>query len=87
MTDEPGIRELTLTRYPYKIYYEVSDDEVRILQHTARTAPAAEPATSVNISANIVARIDSTLDPSAMPTDPESPLCSFLAAGRRRAIS
>jgi len=31
MTDEPGIRELTLTRYPYKIYYEVSDDEVRIL--------------------------------------------------------
>jgi plasmid stabilization system protein ParE len=24
-TDEPGIRELTLTRYPYKIYYEVSD--------------------------------------------------------------
>jgi plasmid stabilization system protein ParE len=31
MTDEPGIRELTLTRYPYKIYYEVSDDEVWIL--------------------------------------------------------
>lgn len=30
-TDEPGIRELTMTRYPYKIYYEVEGDEVRIL--------------------------------------------------------
>jgi toxin ParE1/3/4 len=30
-TDEPGIHELTLVRYPYKIYYEVADGEVRIL--------------------------------------------------------
>lgn len=30
-TDEPGVRELTLARYPYKIYYEVAGDEVRVL--------------------------------------------------------
>jgi toxin ParE1/3/4 len=30
-TDEPGVRELTLTRYPFKIYYEVEGEEVRIL--------------------------------------------------------
>ena len=30
-TDEPGVRELTLTRHPYKVYYEVADDEVRVL--------------------------------------------------------
>jgi toxin ParE1/3/4 len=37
-TDEPGVRELTLSRYPYKIYYEVVDDEVRVLhvRHTRR---------------------------------------------------
>ena len=35
-TDEPGIRELTLSRHPYKIYYEVTSDEVIILhiRHT-----------------------------------------------------
>ena len=37
-TDEPGVRELTLSWYPYKIYYEVVDDEVRVLhvRHTRR---------------------------------------------------
>ena len=30
-TDEPGVRELSLVRYPYKIYYSVTADEVRIL--------------------------------------------------------
>jgi toxin ParE1/3/4 len=30
-TDEAGVRELTLARYPYKIYYEVAGEEVRIL--------------------------------------------------------
>jgi toxin ParE1/3/4 len=36
--DEPGIRELSLVRYPYKIYYEVVGDDVRILhiRHTRR---------------------------------------------------
>jgi toxin ParE1/3/4 len=37
-TDEPGVRELTLVRYPYKIYYEVQSDEVWIvhIRHTSR---------------------------------------------------
>jgi toxin ParE1/3/4 len=37
-TDDPGVRELTVVRYPYKIYYEMSGEEVRILhiRHTAR---------------------------------------------------
>ena len=30
-TREKGIFELTIVRYPYKIYYEVEGDEVRIL--------------------------------------------------------
>jgi plasmid stabilization system protein ParE len=30
-TDEAGVRELTLTRHPYKIYYEVAGEEVHIL--------------------------------------------------------
>ena len=30
-TDEAGVRELTLARHPYKIYYEVVDEEVRVL--------------------------------------------------------
>jgi toxin ParE1/3/4 len=30
-TDMPGVRELPLTRFPYRIYYEVRDDEVRVL--------------------------------------------------------
>ncbi len=37
-TDEPNVRELTIVRYPYKIYYEVAGDEVWVLhiRHTAR---------------------------------------------------
>jgi plasmid stabilization system protein ParE len=30
-TDEPGVRELNLVRYPYKIYYRVALDEIWIL--------------------------------------------------------
>jgi toxin ParE1/3/4 len=30
-TDERGVRELPLVRYPYRVYYEVVGDEVRIL--------------------------------------------------------
>ncbi len=30
-TDEPGVHELTLARYPYKVYYEVGRGDVRIL--------------------------------------------------------
>ncbi len=30
-TDEPGVRELPIVRYPYKVYYEVVGEEVRIL--------------------------------------------------------
>jgi toxin ParE1/3/4 len=38
-TDEPGTRELTLVRLPYKIYYEVEGDEVWIvhIRHTSRS--------------------------------------------------
>lgn len=37
-TDEPNVRELTLSRHPYKIYYEIASDEVWILhiRHTRR---------------------------------------------------
>ena len=30
-TDEPGIRELPIVRYPYKVYYEVVEEDVHIL--------------------------------------------------------
>ena len=30
-TDEAGVRELTLARHPYKVYYEVAKEEVRVL--------------------------------------------------------
>jgi toxin ParE1/3/4 len=38
VTDEPGVYELTIVRYPYKVYYQVADDEVRILhiRHRSR---------------------------------------------------
>jgi addiction module RelE/StbE family toxin len=38
ITDEPGTRELSITRYPYKIYYQVEDDYVWIvhIRHTSR---------------------------------------------------
>jgi plasmid stabilization system protein ParE len=37
-TDEPNIRELTILRYPYKVYYEVQGGEVWIvhIRHAAR---------------------------------------------------
>ena len=37
-TDEPGVRELIIVRYPYKVYYQVEQEEVRIvhIRHAAR---------------------------------------------------
>ena len=37
-TDEPGVRALSIVRYPYRVYYELAGDEVRILhvRHTRR---------------------------------------------------
>lgn len=37
-TDESGVRELTIVRYPYKIYYLIEGDEVRIvhIRHAMR---------------------------------------------------
>jgi len=37
-TDEPGVRMLSLTRYPYLIFYTVLDDNVAVLhiRHAAR---------------------------------------------------
>ena len=31
VTDEPGIYELTIVRYPYKVYYEIAGDELWIV--------------------------------------------------------
>lgn len=40
-TDEPNVRELTLSRHPYKIYYEIAGDEVSILHiRHARRRPS-----------------------------------------------
>jgi addiction module RelE/StbE family toxin len=30
-TDERGIYELTVVRYPYKVYYEIEEDEVWVI--------------------------------------------------------
>lgn len=39
-TNVKGIYELTVVRYPYKIYYEVDGDEVQILHiHDSRRKP------------------------------------------------
>lgn len=38
VTDEPTVRELTIVRYPYKVYYQVLRDKIMILhiRHTSR---------------------------------------------------
>ena len=40
-TEEPGVHELSIVRYPYKVYYLVENDEVRIVhvRHTSRRPP------------------------------------------------
>jgi toxin ParE1/3/4 len=42
-TEEPGVYELSIVRYPYKVYYRVENDEVRIvhIRHTSRRPPVA----------------------------------------------
>lgn len=37
-TDEPSVRELSIVRYPYKVYYQIEKDEVWIvhIRHAAR---------------------------------------------------
>ena len=40
VTDEPGVYELTIRRYPYKVYYEIGSEEVRIVHiRDARRRP------------------------------------------------
>ncbi len=42
-TDEPNVRELTLVRYPYKIYYQIEREEVWIVHiRHARRRPLSE---------------------------------------------
>ena len=39
-TNQPGIYELTIVRYPYHVYYEISGDEIWILHiRDARRRP------------------------------------------------
>ena len=39
-TDEPNVRELTIMRHPYKVYYRITGEEIRILHiRDARRAP------------------------------------------------
>jgi plasmid stabilization system protein ParE len=41
--DEPSVHELTIIRYPYKVYYRVEGEDVWILhvRHTSRRPPIA----------------------------------------------
>ena len=41
MTEEVGVYELSMVRYPYKIYYRVETDELRIVhvRHASRERP------------------------------------------------
>jgi toxin ParE1/3/4 len=40
-TEESGVYELPIIRYPYKVYYRVANDEVRIvhIRHASRRPP------------------------------------------------
>ena len=40
-TSEIGVYELSIVRYPYKVYYRVENEEVRIvhIRHTSRRSP------------------------------------------------
>ena len=37
-TDESAVRELTIVRYPYKVYYQIEGDEIWVvhIRHTSR---------------------------------------------------
>jgi plasmid stabilization system protein ParE len=41
MTEDPGVYELSMIRHPYRVYYRVEADEVRIVhvRHAARERP------------------------------------------------
>ncbi len=41
-TDEPGVRLKLVSRFPYRIYYRVREDQLEILhiRHTARKGPS-----------------------------------------------
>jgi plasmid stabilization system protein ParE len=41
MTDEAGVYELSIILYPYKVYYRVEAEEVRIvhIRHASRRRP------------------------------------------------
>jgi toxin ParE1/3/4 len=42
-TDQPGVYELTIVRYPYKVYYEIDGDDVSIVHiRDARRRPWTE---------------------------------------------
>ena len=45
VTEVPGVYELTLLRYPYKIYYRVEQDEIWVLhiRHAARQSWRNDP--------------------------------------------
>lgn len=46
-TDLPGVRRLTLSPYPYLIFYRVTENEVIVqrMRHTSRRPRAATPGT------------------------------------------
>jgi len=41
MTEDPGVYELSMIRHPYRVYYRVEADEVRIVhvRHASRERP------------------------------------------------
>lgn len=45
-TDQPGVYELTIVRYPYLVYYEINGDEIWVLHiRDARRRPWLEDET------------------------------------------